>query len=102
MRARNVKRANTHLKKSGGKLCVPKDTALHDLRHFYASVLIKNGATPKQVQMRLGQAKPSITLNVYTRPFGVPASTCPRNRSAKLAWRRVVGACGDCGFGGAP
>ncbi|WP_228395883.1 tyrosine-type recombinase/integrase [Streptomyces sp. RB17] len=42
---------------------VPEDTTLHDLRHFYASVLIKNGATPKQVQMRLGHAKPS-TLQV--------------------------------------
>lgn len=29
-------------------------------------MLIKNGATPKQVQMRLGHAKSSITLNVYT------------------------------------
>ncbi len=64
--ARNVKRANAHLKKSGAKVSVPEDTTLHDLRHFYASVLIKNGATPKQVQMRLGHAKPSITLNVYT------------------------------------
>jgi integrase len=63
---RNVKRANAHLKKSGSKVRVPEDTTLHDLRHFYASVLIKNGATPKQVQMRLGHAKPSITLNVYT------------------------------------
>ncbi|MGW3143668.1 tyrosine-type recombinase/integrase [Streptomyces sp. NPDC001177] len=64
--ARNVKRANARLKKSGSKVRVPEDTTLHDLRHFYASVLIKNGATPKQVQMRLGHAKPSITLNVYT------------------------------------
>ncbi|MEV7241640.1 tyrosine-type recombinase/integrase [Streptomyces sp. NPDC093248] len=64
--ARNVKRANVHLKKAGSKVRVPEGTTLHDLRHFYASVLIKNGATPKQVQMRLGHAKPSITLNVYT------------------------------------
>jgi integrase len=64
--ARNVKRANAHLTKSGSKVRVPEDTTLHDLRHFYASVLIKNGATPKRVQMRLGHAKPSITLNVYT------------------------------------
>lgn len=64
--ARNVKRANAHLKKLGSKVRVPEDATLHDLRHFYASVLIKNGATPKQVQMRLGHAKPSITLNVYT------------------------------------
>ncbi|MEU5345699.1 tyrosine-type recombinase/integrase [Streptomyces sp. NPDC020766] len=64
--ARNVKRANAYLEKSGSKVRVPGDATLHDLRHFYASVLIKNGATPKQVQMRLGHAKPSITLNVYT------------------------------------
>ncbi|MEU6454273.1 site-specific integrase [Streptomyces sp. NPDC047065] len=64
--ARNVKRANAHLAKSGSKIRVPEGATLHDLRHFYASVLIKNGATPKQVQMRLGHAKPSITLNVYT------------------------------------
>jgi integrase len=64
--ARNVKRANAYLEKSGSKIRVPEGTTLHDLRHFYASVLIKNGSTPKQVQMRLGHAKPSITLNVYT------------------------------------
>ncbi|MFH8288417.1 tyrosine-type recombinase/integrase [Streptomyces sp. NPDC018059] len=64
--ARNVKRANAHLKKSGSMVRVPGDTTLHDLRHFYASVLISNGATPKKVQKRLGHAKPSITLNVYT------------------------------------
>lgn len=64
--ARNVKRANAYLEKSGSKVRVPEGTTLHDLRHFYASVLIKNGATPKQVQKRLGHAKPSITLNVYT------------------------------------
>ncbi|MEU6216542.1 tyrosine-type recombinase/integrase [Streptomyces sp. NPDC047022] len=63
---RNVARANAYLEKSGSKARVPDDTTLHDLRHFYASVLIKNGATPKKVQIRLGHAKPSITLNVYT------------------------------------
>jgi integrase len=51
---------------TGSKVRVPEDTTLHDLRHFYASVLTKNGATPKQVQMKLGHAKPSITLNVCT------------------------------------
>ncbi|MFF3060022.1 tyrosine-type recombinase/integrase [Streptomyces sp. NPDC057909] len=64
--ATNVKRANAYLEKSGSKVRVPEGTTLHDLRHFYASILIKNGATPKQVQKRLGHAKPSITLNVYT------------------------------------
>ncbi|MFF9601169.1 hypothetical protein ACF1GY_02700 [Streptomyces sp. NPDC014684] len=41
--ARNVKRANEHLKKAGSKVRVPDDTTLHDLRHFYASVLSNTG-----------------------------------------------------------
>ncbi|MFE2100616.1 tyrosine-type recombinase/integrase [Streptomyces sp. NPDC059468] len=61
--ARNVKRANAHLAKSGSKVRVPEDTTLHDLRHFYASVLIKNGATPKQVQKRLGHANHAERLH---------------------------------------
>lgn len=35
------------------------------VRHFYASVLIKHGASVKKVQRRLGHAKPSITLDLY-------------------------------------
>ncbi|MFH8799691.1 tyrosine-type recombinase/integrase [Streptomyces sp. NPDC017936] len=66
MWGRIVKRANKALKDAGNPARVPDDATLHDLRHFYASVLIQNGATPKQVQKRLGHAKPSITLNVYT------------------------------------
>ncbi|MFD5520703.1 hypothetical protein [Streptomyces sp. NPDC127066] len=61
---RNVKRANAHLMTSGVKVRVPEDTTLHDPRHSYASVLIKNGATPKQAQMRPGHAEPSIRPNV--------------------------------------
>lgn len=64
--ARNVARANKALEAAGNPVRVPAEATLHDLRHFYASVLIQNGATPKQVQKRLGHAKPSITLNVYT------------------------------------
>ncbi|WP_326797787.1 tyrosine-type recombinase/integrase [Streptomyces sp. NBC_01808] len=39
---------------------------MHDLRHFYASVLIKHRESVKTVQKRLGHAKPSITLGIYT------------------------------------
>ncbi|BAJ29034.1 MULTISPECIES: site-specific integrase [Kitasatospora] len=45
---------------------VPDDATMHDLRHFYASVLIKHRESVKTVQKRLGHAKPSITLNTYT------------------------------------
>lgn len=45
---------------------VPGDATMHDLRHFYASALIKNRESVKTVQRRLGHSKPSITLDIYT------------------------------------
>lgn len=45
---------------------VPDGASMHDLRHFYASVLIKNRESVKTVQRRLGHSKPSITLDTYT------------------------------------
>ena len=45
---------------------VPDDATMHDLRHFYASALIKNRESVKTVQRRLGHSKPSITLDIYT------------------------------------
>lgn len=38
----------------------------HELRHFYASVLIDAGASVKVVQTRLGHASAALTLNTYT------------------------------------
>jgi integrase len=35
----------------------------HDLRHFYASVLIRSGASVKVVQTRLGHASAKTTLD---------------------------------------
>lgn len=43
-----------------------KGASLHDLRHFYASLLIKHRENVKTVQQRLGHSKPSITLDTYT------------------------------------
>ena len=45
---------------------VPADSGMHDLRHFYASVLIKHRESVKTVQKRLGHSKASITLDTYT------------------------------------
>ncbi len=45
---------------------VPDGASMHDLRHFYASVLIRHREDVKTVQRRLGHAKPSITLDTYT------------------------------------
>ena len=37
----------------------------HDLRHFYASLLINHGESVKVVQARLGHASASETLDTY-------------------------------------
>ncbi|MEU7072786.1 tyrosine-type recombinase/integrase [Streptomyces narbonensis] len=45
---------------------VPEGATMHDLRHFYASLLIHHGESIKVVQRNLRHAKPSITLDVYS------------------------------------
>lgn len=42
------------------------EATCHDLRHFFASALIRKGLSPKVVAARLGHADASITLRVYT------------------------------------
>jgi integrase len=37
----------------------------HDLRHYYASLLIRSGASVKVVQARLGHGSAKVTLDVY-------------------------------------
>jgi integrase len=39
---------------------------MHDLRHFYASLLIRGGLSVKVVADRLGHANAAMTLNVYS------------------------------------
>jgi integrase len=41
----------------------------HDLRHFYASLLIRAGASIKVVQDRLGHASAKVTLDTYAHLF---------------------------------
>jgi integrase len=41
----------------------------HDLRHFFASVLIASGCSIKQVQMALGHESAKITLDTYAHLF---------------------------------
>ncbi|GAT81073.1 hypothetical protein [Streptomyces sp. F-3] len=38
----------------------------HDLRHYYASMLIANGSDVKIVQKRLRHSSPTVTLRIYT------------------------------------
>lgn len=39
---------------------------LHDLRHFHATMLLRQGVHPKVVQERLGHATISVTLDTYS------------------------------------
>lgn len=42
---------------------------LHDLRHLHASIAIRSGMDPKVLADRLGHARASFTLDVYTHLF---------------------------------
>lgn len=44
----------------------PASTRLHDLRHYYASLLIRHGASVKVVQARLGHGSGKETLDTYS------------------------------------
>lgn len=57
-----VSRTFDRLKKEVGLTAV----RLHDLRHFHATLLLKEGIHPKVVQERLGHATISITLDTYS------------------------------------
>jgi integrase len=39
---------------------------LHDLRHTHATLMLQAGVHPKIVSERLGHAKVSITMDVYS------------------------------------
>jgi integrase len=51
------------------KADLPEWATPHDLRHFYASTLIRSGASIKVVQTRLGHSSPKTTLDVYGHLF---------------------------------
>jgi integrase len=44
----------------------PVGTGFHELRHYYASLLIRHGESVKVVQARLGHASASETLDTYS------------------------------------
>jgi integrase len=43
-------------------------SGLHNLRHYYASLLIRHGEGVKTVQVRLGRASAVETLDTYSHP----------------------------------
>ena len=42
------------------------DTRFHDLRHYHASTLLRQGANVKLIQERLGHARVQTTMDIYT------------------------------------
>jgi integrase len=48
---------------------LPQWATPHDLRHYFASVLIRSGASVKVVQARLGHSSAKTTLDVYGHLF---------------------------------
>jgi integrase len=44
---------------------IPKGVGVHCLRHYYATLLIHQGADVKTVQLAMGHKTPMITLNTY-------------------------------------
>jgi len=49
-----------------GRAGVVRGTRFHDLRHYYASLLIRHGESVKVVQARLGHASAAETLDTYS------------------------------------
>lgn len=47
----------------------PKGTRFHDLRHFYASVLIAQNLNPKVIQERMGHSNITETMDTYGHLF---------------------------------
>lgn len=48
---------------------VGRDRAFHAYRHFFASNLVRSGASLKQLQTYLGHSNPAFTLRVYAHLF---------------------------------
>ena len=59
----------TRLRKQLMKAANVPEVRLHDLRHLHASMAIKSGVDPKVLADRLGHARASFTLDVYTHLF---------------------------------
>jgi integrase len=60
------------------------DRTFHDLRHFYASLLIHHGESVKVVQARLGHASASETLDTYSHLW--PDSEDRTRDAVAAAW----------------
>lgn len=75
----------------------PHGTGFHDLRHYYASLLIRHGESIKTVQRRLGHATAAETLDTYAHLWpdsddrvrdAVDSALAPRPRTTNATTTR--------------
>ncbi|MBP2471499.1 integrase [Crossiella equi] len=52
--------------KQAGLVYKPREDGMHALRHFYASIMLANGVSVRELAEYLGHADPGFTLKVYT------------------------------------
>jgi integrase len=57
------------VKDKDGKVVMSGKYGVHALRHFFASLMIDQGFSPKRVQTLLGHSTIQMTLNVYSHLF---------------------------------
>lgn len=55
-----------------------KPIKIHGLRHTHCSLLFEAGATPKEVQERLGHSSAEITLDIYTHLSSTKREQTPK------------------------
>ena len=69
---------------------LPEWARFHDLRHFYASLLIARGCSVKAVQKRLGHQSAMETLDTYSHLW--PDSDEETRQAVDLALDALVSA----------
>ena len=68
-------------------LGIPKGSGLHELRHYYASLLIRHGESVKTVQHRLGHKSAMETLDTYGHLW--PDSEERTREAVEQEWMRA-------------
>lgn len=77
------------VRKARERIGLPSGFRFHDLRHFYASLLIASGADVKVVQYRLRHASAKTTLDTYAHLWP-DSDESTRNAVEKVLSERLV------------
>lgn len=77
------KRVSEEFSDMRDRLGIDESVTFHSLRHTHATYLLANGVDLREIQHRLGHAKPSMTLDIYSHVL--PG----RDRAAAEAMQRM-------------